>query len=481
MNYRLIFRVIGLLCVLEAIAMLLSCAVAWLTDGRDLKAFALSAGAGLFVGIPLLYKTSGMKEVVSRREGFLIVSLVWVIVSVLGALPYVISGEIPGFIDAFFESVSGFTTTGATVIANIESQSKGMLFWRALTQWLGGIGIIMLTLSFLRSFGIGGMQLFEAEVTGPVHDRVNSRIHQTARNIWGIYILLTLAETILLKAGGMTFFDSICHSLSTMASSGFSTKQAGLAFWPSPFIHYVVIFFMIIAGTNFSLTYLLFRGHFSRFCRNEEFKYYILFILIFTLAIFTGLLFTSEQPALLSFRESFFTVVSVITTTGYGNIDFTKWAPFLVLIIFALYFFGGMTGSTGGGMKIMRIIILLKNSYYELKRIVYPKAMIEVRLNKKIVDQKIISKILAFFMFYILIFCLASALLMIVLPDFETCIGAVAASMANIGPGLGDVGPSFTYAHIHDSGKILLALLMVLGRLELLTVLVVFTPSFWRD
>ncbi len=481
MNYKIIFRVLGLLSVLEAVAMLLSLGVGWLTDGRDLAAFAVSAAICLLAGGLLLWKTAGSRGVLSRREGFLVVSLVWIVVSLFGALPYMISGEIPGFIDAFFESMSGFTTTGATVLESIETQSRGMLFWRALTQWLGGIGIIMLTLSFLTVFGIGGMQLFEAEVPGPTHDRMSARIQQTALNIWGIYCLFTLVQTLLLLAGGMSLFDSVCHSLSTLASSGFSTRQAGLASWNSSFIHYVVIVFMIIAGTNFSLSYFVFRGVFSRLLRDEEYRYYLLFILGFSVVVFCGLVITSGLPAGKAFEESLFAVVSLITTTGYVISDFTAWSPVVLLPLFALYFFGGMAGSTGGGMKIIRIVILLKNSYYELRRILHPSALIEVRFNRRLVDQRIVTNILAFFIFYILIFALSTLFLMVFEPDFETSIGAVASCLANIGPGLGKVGPSFTYAHVHDASKLFLSFLMLLGRLEFFTVLVLLTPSFWKD
>lgn len=480
MNWKLIFRVVGLLLLLEAFAMWLSMVVTLITDNRDTLAFALSGGLTLGLGSILFFHNFRIKGIITRNEGFLVVSLVWLIISLFGTLPYLISGEIPGFTDALFESVSGFTTTGATVIPDIESQSAGMLFWRALTQWLGGMGIIMFTLSFMKAFGIGGMQLFNAEVPGVTHERVNARIQYTARNIWIIYLSLTVLAALLLMTGGMPLFDSVCHALSTISSSGFSTKQAGLAHWSSLYIHGVVIFFMILAGTNFNLIYLLVTGKFRRVIRDEEFKYYLRFIAGFTILIFAGLLITTSEPAGLLFQDSLFMVVSILTTTGYVTSDYTTWAPAVGMLLFALFFFGGMTGSTGGGMKIMRIVILLKNAWYELRRIIHPKAILDVRFNGRFVSPKIVSNILAFFVFYMLIFVLGSFLMMFFLEDLETSIGVVATCLGNIGPGLGSLGPSGSIAPIPDAAKFILSLFMVLGRLELFTLLVILSPSFWR-
>ncbi len=481
MNWKLIYRVLGLLLIVEAAAMGLSMLVTLITDDRDTLAFAVSSGFTLCVGSLLFFRNFRVEGTISRREGFLVVSLVWLTISFFGTLPYLISREIPRFIDAFFESVSGFSTTGATVISNIESQSAGMLFWRALTQWLGGMGIIMFTLSFMKSFGIGGMQLFSAEVPGPTHERYSSRIHHTARNIWTIYLSLTVLAAVLLLMGGMPLFDSVCHALSTMSSSGFSTKQAGLAYWPSLYIHGVIVFFMIIAGTNFNLIYLMVNGKMRKAIHDEEFRYYLLFILGFTILIFSGLLVTTSIPAGRLFQDSLFMVVSIITTTGYVISDYTTWTPAVGMLLFGLFFFGGMAGSTGGGMKIIRIVILLKNAWYELRRIIHPKAVLEVRLNGRTVDPKIISNILAFFVFYMLIFILGSLFMMIFLGDIDSSIGVVASCLGNIGPGLGSLGPSGSFAAIPDAGKLILALLMILGRLEFFTILVILTPSFWRE
>jgi len=279
----------------------------------------------------------------------------------------------------------------------------------------------------------------------------------------------------------MSLFDSVCHSFATMATGGFSTKQSSIAFWPSPYIQYVLILFMTIAGTNFTLLFFAFKGKFRRLFKDEEFRYYLLFILVFTLLIAAGLYLTAHEGAEASFRHSLFTVVSIMTTTGFITVDYLEWTPFLYMLVFALFFFGGSTGSTGGSIKIMRVVILLKNSYYELRRIIHPHAVIPVRFNNHAVPAKSISNVLAFFMFYILIFFFSSLLFLIWVPDVSTAMGAVASCLGNIGPGFGTVGPVFTYSHLPDIGKWFLSFLMMLGRLELFTVLVIFSPFFWKD
>jgi trk system potassium uptake protein TrkH len=481
MNYKLLLRLLGLLLVVEGIAMLVSTLVAIAEQGDDVKALGIAALICLVPGIPALTFTWKYTGHLSRKEGFFVVTLGWILISALGSLPYLLSGYIPNVTDAFFETMSGFTTTGASIVDNIEAFPKGLLFWRALTQWLGGMGIIVLALSFLPSAGMGGMQLFTAESPGVSLDKISPRIYQTARRLWIVYILLTLFETILLIFGGMSWFDGLCHSFTTMATGGFSTKQASIAYWDSPYIQYVITAFMILAGTNFSLLFVAFTGKPRRLFRDEEFKDYILFISGFTAVIVAGLLFTTETGIEQTFRHAVFTVVSIITTTGFVTADYLLWVPVLTILVFAIFFFGGSTGSTGGGIKIMRIVILLKNSYYELRRMIHPHAVIPVRFNKYCVESKIVNNILAFFMFYVSIFFISSILLMIFVPDMATSMGAVASCLGNIGPGLGTVGPVFTYSQVPEVGKWFLSFLMMLGRLELFTVLVIFTPSFWKE
>jgi len=481
MNFKLITRLVGILLLVEGVAMLLSLLIGLTGGGEDLRALGISAGICLIPGVIAFSFTSRNSGHLSRREGFFVVTLGWLVISFFGSLPYMLSGFIPKLTDAFFETMSGFTTTGASIVNDIESFPRGLLFWRAMTHWMGGMGIIVLVLSFLPAFGIGGMQLYNAEAPGLTVDKVSPRIYQTARRIWGLYVFFTFLEMVLLIFGGMPWFDSICHSFATMATGGFSTKQASVAFWGSPYIQYVITLFMIIAGTNFTLLFFTVTGKPLKLFRDEEFRDYMLFILGFTVVIFGGLLISTDTQIEQTFREALFTVVSIITTTGFVVADYLQWIPVLTILVFAIFFFGASTGSTGGGVKIMRIVILLKNSYYELRRIIHPHAVIPVRFNKVCVEPRIVNNILAFFMFYVSIFFISSILLMIFVPDMITSMGAVASCLGNIGPGLGTVGPAFTYSHIPDAGKWFLSFLMMMGRLELLTVLVIFSPAFWRD
>lgn len=479
-NLKLIFRILGFLLIVEGLAMMIAMLVAIIYQGPDifalLQSMLICSGLG---GLLLLLTQKASKEL-GKREGFIIVSLVWVVFSFFGSLPYLLSGAIPNLTDAFFETMSGFTTTGASILNNIESLPYGILFWRSMTQWLGGMGIIVLSLAILPIFGIGGMQLFSAEVPGPVADKLSPRIQSTAKNLWLIYLLFTALETIFLWIGGMTFFDAVNHSFTTMATGGYSTKQASIAYWSSPFIEYVIIIFTIIAGMNFTISFLFLTGKFQKAVRDEEARYYLMFIAAFTLIIFAGLQVTTDLGIEQSFRDALFQVVTIISTTGYATVDYMHWVPFLTFVLFVVFFFGGSAGSTGGGLKIMRVVLLLKNSYYELRRLIHPNAIIPVRFNNKPVSDQIITNVLAFFMFYMAIFIVSTVLLTIFVPDISSAMGAVATSMGNIGPGLGIFGPAENFSTLHPVGKWFLSFLMLLGRLELFTVLVLFSPAFWR-
>ena len=480
LNFKFIIRILGFLLVVEGLAMLIASLVATIYSGPDMKALFLSALITSATGLLILAFTQKARKEIGKREGFVIVTLVWVLFSFFGSLPFILSNTIPDLTNAFFETMSGFTTTGSSILNDIESMPHGILFWRSMTQWLGGMGIIVLSLAILPIFGIGGMQLFAAEVPGPVNDKLSPRINSTAKSLWAIYLFFTLLETVLLWIGGMTFFDAINHSFTTMATGGYSTKQASVAYWTSPFIQYVITFFMILAGTNFTISYLLFTGRFRKAIENEELRYYLFFIASFTVVIAGGLLVSTQFGVEQAFRDSIFQVASIITTTGYATVDYLHWTPFLTMILFAGFFFGGSAGSTGGGLKIMRIVLLLKNSYYELRRIIHPNAIIPVRFNDKPVTEQIINNVLAFFMFYFVIFFVSTILLMLVVPDLPSAMGAVATSLGNIGPGLGIFGPAENFSALHPAGKWFLSFLMLIGRLELFTVLVLFSPAFWK-
>ncbi|HCY75735.1 MAG TPA: potassium transporter [Ignavibacteriales bacterium] len=432
---------------------------------------------GAFVWI-ITRKTDRLQ--LGKREGYLIVTLGWIIMSLFGALPFVVHGSIPSYTDAFFETMSGFTTTGATILSNIEAVPHGLLFWRSFTQWIGGMGIIVLSLAILPLLGIGGMQLYAAEVPGVTKDKLHPRVKETAKRLWVIYLLFTIAESVLLMFAGMNFFDAINHSFTTMATGGFSTKNASTAYFTSPVIQYIFIVFMFFAGTNFTLHYLAIHKNFSFFKANTEFKVYFYFILFTALFVTLTHLPYVDFKLEESFRQSLFHVVSLVTTTGYVSSDYENWAVFSRMIFFVLLFIGGSAGSTGGGIKIVRHFLLFKNGLLELKRLIHPRVVIPVRISGKSVSPEIISNVQAFFIIYILIFVFGSILLSLMGVDFVSSIGAAATCIGNIGPGFGTVGPIANFGHLPDLAKWLLSFLMLLGRLELFTVLIIFTPYFWK-
>lgn len=479
-NIKLIIRILGLLLILEGFFMLACLPFSYYFDENDSWALIASGVFTSFVGTILWIFTRGVdKKQIGKREGYIIVTFAWIIISVFGALPFVISKTIPNYTDAFFETISGFTTTGATILTDVEAMPKGLLFWRSMTHWIGGMGIIVLSLAILPILGIGGMQLFVAEVPGPAPDKLHPRITQTAKRLWGIYVLFTGLETILLMFGGMSLFDALCHAFGTMATGGFSTQNNSIIDY-SPYIQYIIIVFMIIAGTNFTLHFFVLRGYFKKVWNNEEYRFYIYTLLIVSTVITTALLVSHHTGFEKDFRDALFQTVSIITTTGYVTADYLSWPFFVWLLIFMLMFTGGSAGSTGGGVKMVRQLLLLKNSRLELKRLLHPQAVIPVRLNGKTIPQNVIFNVLAFFLIYTLIFAFGSLFMSMLGLDFETSIGSVAATLGNIGPGIGSVGPVSNYSEIPITGKWFLSFLMLLGRLELFTVLVLFSRVFWK-
>lgn len=480
-NYKVIINVLGLLLLLNGAFMMLCIPFSLYYKNGDLYPLLKSGGITMLVGyLTFVLTRKNRTKDLKKKDGYLIVTLGWLTMSVFGTLPYIFSGSIPNFTDAFFETISGFTTTGATILTDIESIDKGILFWRSLTQWIGGMGIIVLAVAILPILGIGGMQLFVAEAPGISPDKLKPRITETAKRLWFIYVGLTLTEMILLWIGGMTFYDAINHALTTMATGGFSTKNASIAHFQSPFIQYTITIFMFLAGTNFTLTYFGLQGKFRTMYRNEEFRFYSSFCILLTAICAISVYTHSAQGFEKSFRDGLFQVISIITTTGYVTADYSQWASSMVVLIFVMMFFGASAGSTAGGVKIVRHIVLIKNSILELKRQLHPSAIIPVRLNKKAVHRDITYNILAFIMIYIAIFAIGSAIMAWVGADFQTAIGSVATCLGNIGPGLGQVGPVDNFALIPDTGKWFLSFLMLLGRLELFTVLILLTPYFWR-
>jgi trk system potassium uptake protein TrkH len=480
-NWKIIFHFLGLLLIIEGIFMFAGIPFSLYYCGYKCLSLLYSGLITLFSGGLFWLLTRKAQRSIGKREGYIIVTGAWVIISLFGTLPYLISGTIPTFTNAFFETISGFTTTGASILTDIEVLPKGILFWRSLTQWIGGMGIIVLSVAILPILGIGGMQLFVAEMpgTGISTDKLHPRITQTAKRLWLIYVAFTFAETILLMVGGLDLFDALCHSFATMATGGFSTQNASVANY-SPFIQYVIVIFMIMAGTNFTLHYLGMHGKIKEVWKNEEYRYYILFTFGFVILISILLITHGNISIEMAFRDSLFQIVSIVTTTGFVTSDYLIWPGHLWIFIFLLMFIGGSAGSTGGGIKIARQILLLKSSAIEFKRMIHPQAIIPVKFNGKAVSNEIIHMVMAFFLLYILTFFIGTFIMVLLGLNFESAVGVTIASLGNIGPGLGDVGPVENYSFLPVAGKWLSAFLMLLGRLELFTVLILFSPYFWK-
>lgn len=474
--------------------MLLAALVSYIyNDGVTLQ--ILYAGLStIVIGVVAMLFTTKHKKEMNKREGYVVVTFGWVIMSLSGTLPYVLTDSIPTFTNAFFETMSGYTTTGATILNDIEIMPKGLLFWRSTTHWIGGMGIIVLAIAILPLLGIGGMQLFAAEAPGPSGDKLHPRITDTAKRLWLIYFGYTVAETLLLKLAGMTFFDAVNHSMATLSTGGFSTKNASVAYWNNqPIIQYIIILFMFLAGSNFVLSYFAFKGKIQKILHDEEFKLYFMFVAIFTLIAACVVYFqvdlaasTISHPMVWgqtesAFRHSLFQVLTVITTTGFITADYTLWTPLLVVLFFGIMFLGGSAGSTSGGVKVVRHLILIKNGFLEFKRTLHPNAIIPVRYNNKAINRFIVFNVLAFFMLYMISFIVGALVFSMFHIDFESAIGLSASSLGNIGPALGSFGPVNNYASLPPLAQWWASFLMLIGRLELFTVLILFTPFFWRN
>jgi len=482
----------GLLLLCNGFFMIMAAIVSGIYDDGVTLDISLAGIITMLIGTVSMFYTRTHKKEVKRREGYIIVTFGWLVMSASGMLPYLFSGAIPGVTNAFFETMSGYTTTGASIVDDIEALPQGILFWRSLTHWIGGMGIIVLAIAILPLLGIGGMQLFAAEAPGPSADKLHPRITDTAKRLWLFYFGYTVAETLLLKLAGMSFFDAINHSLATLSTGGFSTKNLSMAYWnDQPLIQYIVILFMFLAGSNFVLSYYAFKGKIQKVLFDEEFKMYSIFIISFSLIAalvvyvkanvplsdFHPMVFGEAESA---FRHSLFQVVSVITTTGFVTADFTSWAPFLTVLFFGLMFLGGSAGSTSGGIKVMRHLLIIRNGLLEFKRTLHNNAIIPVRYNNKTVDENIVYNIIAFFVLYMLLFIIGSLGLGALGLDFTSAIGGAASSLGNVGPALGSLNPVSNYNSLPELGKWWCGFLMLLGRLELFTVLILFTPYFWK-
>lgn len=494
LNTKIIFRFLGITAVLNGLFMFIAFPFSVYHE-EAAKWGILNAGfVTVTIGLLLYFFNKPKSTNIQKKEGYLIVTLGWLILSVTGMLPYLFSGAIPNITNAFFETISGYSTTGSSILTDIETMSKGILFWRSATHWIGGMGIIVLTIAILPLLGIGGMQLFMAEAPGPSADKLHPRITDTAKRLYLIYISLTITQFLLLKVAGMTWFDAINHAMATMSTGGFSTKNSSIAFYNNlPLVQYIIIFFMLIAGTNFVLTYFALKGKIQKVFQSEEFKYY-LFGIIGIASIVTVIIVHFQDPNLntsidhpmvlgkeeSAIRHALFMVTSVVTTTGFVTADFTMWNFFATGIFFALFFTGGSAGSTSGGVKVVRHIVMLKNSFLEFKKALHPNAIIPVRYDKKTVHQNIVFNIISFFIIYMLIFIMSSVILTLFGLDFISALGAASSSLGNIGPAIGSVSPVDNFNHLTTAAKWFCSFLMLIGRLELFTVLILFSPFFWR-
>lgn len=494
LNYKIIFHFFGLLLLFNGGFMLLATLISLIyNDGVTLNLF-LASMATLLMGAVAMYATKKHRKEMNKREGYIVVAFGWIVMSLTGTLPYLATEAIPAFTEAFFETMSGYTTTGASILNDIEILPEGVLFWRSMTHWIGGMGIIVLAIAILPLLGVGGMQLFAAEAPGPGGDKLHPRITDTAKRLWLIYFGYTIAETILLQVAGMSFFDAINHAMSTLSTGGFSTKNASIAHWnDNPAVQYIIMFFMFLAGTNFVLSYYLFKGNVTKIVKDDEFKLYFKFILAFTIVAALLIYFRADvsqspvdHPMVLgegesSIRHGLFQVLAIVTTTGFVTADYTMWTPFLTVFFFGLMFLGGSAGSTAGGVKVVRHLILIKNGFLEFKRSLHPNAILPVRYNTKSVSKDIVFNVLGFFILYMLSFIIGALVFSMFQIDFTSAIGLSASSLGNVGPALGDFGPVNNYAALPALGKWWATFMMLIGRLELFTVLILLTPFFWRN
>jgi trk system potassium uptake protein TrkH len=479
-NIRSVLKVLGFLVLVTAGCLLLPGLISLLYGDPDWPWFFVAAVGGGAIGGMTLRILKGAPDL-RVREGFAVVAFGWLVVGLLGAVPGWLSGQMPSFTDAAFESISGFTTTGASILSDISGRTHGTLFWRALTHWLGGMGIVLLAVAILPLLGVGGMQLYRAEVPGPTAERLTPRIRETAKRLWAVYVLLTFLEVAALMIAGLGPFDSICHAFATMATGGFSNHNASVGGYGLPAVEWIIIVFMFLAGTNFSLHYLALTGHWKAYIKDEEFRFYGSIILVAFVLIGAALLLAGAYDHTAdTVRHATFQVVSIITTTGFGTQDYLLWPPLAHAVLLLLMAVGGCAGSTGGGIKVMRVFILLRHAKLELKKMLHPRGVFTLWFNHRAVSPSLQTNVLGFFLLFVVVYVIGVVILAAAGRDLVTSIGATAATLGNIGPGLGDVGPTSNYAFFSAGEKWLLVLFMLIGRLELFTVLVLFLPGAWR-
>ena len=474
MSLKPTFRLLSILIAILSIFLLIPATIEYF-ETENLYLFKISI-VSILSSIPIWYFSRKAKSF-SNKDVFLVIVLCWIAASFFGSIPFYLSDSFDGYSNALFEAVSGVTTTGATIIEDIESMPKSILFWRSFLQWFGGLGIVIFTIALLPLLGVSGEKIFNLEYPGPSSEKITPRIKDTARLLIKFYVGFTLALFMLLSYS-MSFFDAICHAMTTMPSGGFSTFNDSIN-GQSDYIKSIILLFMLITGTNFALHFRAVNLGLRSYQRDREFQYYILVCIFFSGLIFSLGFFNSDENSPLDIA---FQTVSIVTTTGYTSTNYSSWSPFISqYLLFILMFTGAMGGSTSGGIKLIRIVALVKYVRVELKRALHEKAIIPVRIGKKVLSDELIRKTLAFFLFYVLFFFLASIIFVMLGDNLESSIGAAASAMGNIGPSIGEYGAMDTYSNMHTAGKYLMMFGMILGRLEIFAVLVLFTKTFWRS
>ena len=489
MNVKTIVNILSAMLVVTGLSMLIPTVISWSFSEPDLSGHLQSMIICIVVGIPF-WMITRKSRALNSKDGFAIVSFAWLIVAFAGSLPFYLSGTIPNFTDAWFEAMSGVTTTGATIIGNpttlpnlpngIESMPHGILFWRSFLQWIGGMGIIVFTIAILPLLGVGGVQLFKAEVPGPVADKIRPRVKETAKILWMVYVGFTFLQFLLLGFAGMPWFDSICHAFTTMPTGGFSTQNASIAAYSNPLIHYVIIFFMFIAGVNFTLHFRAITGNFKSYFKDYEFKVYFFILFFATTFIFFNISYSELDLNHNTFRISLFQSLALMTGTGYANANYELWPFFSQLLLFFMMFFGAMGGSTSGGLKIARVILLIKYAASETRRMLHSRAIIPIRIGDRTISDDVIRNTLGFFLIYLSFFVMTALVLTALNFDFLSSLSAAASAIGNVGPAFGAFGPTDNYALLHPIGKWMMTFCMLLGRLEIFTIMVLFSRTFWR-
>ncbi len=478
-NLRAVAAILGFLLIIEGALMGAVVPVTLIYPGDDTFALVFSSLSAIAAGMALWYFFKEHRQNLGKREGFAVVAFGWVVASLFGCMPFLISGAIPSFTNAYFETMSGFTTTGSTILSDIEILPRGILLWRSMTQWIGGLGIVLISVAILPMLGVAGMQLISAEVSHVKMEKLTPRIGQTARLLWIVYISLTALQTLLLKLGGMGWYDALAHSFTTVSSGGFSTRNASIAAFDSPFIHYVIIIFMFIAGVSFNLHFRLLQGRWKSYWDDQEFRLYGILVLAGCVVVFFGVPML-DQGYEWRFRVALFQTVSILSSTGFITADYELWGPAAQFLLLVFMFHCACAGSTTGGIKLGRILLLVKSSIAEVKKLVHPRAIYPVRFNGRSVSPEIIQSVQSFLVLYMAIFALASVALAFCGLDIVTAGSAAVTALSNVGPGFGSVGAVENFGHLSGTAKWILTFCMLVGRLEIYTVLVLFSRTYWR-